>query len=349
MTLVDAAQLTKKGIIVFIAMIILLTLAWFGYLYWLNNIYTPPIVIIPPELKFGKIPLPKFPNPEISSTNYTYTLDTPDGKLPEDSPSLMKVYFMPQLGATLLAPDRVKELAETLGFTEGPEKISATKHRFKDPQGGEILIDLNTNNFNYKRAEIPESSESAKQDVKQDIGDQARIIADFKNYLSSKNLLKESLRLGSITVEYNKPSQQESTRAKVSLFPSPIKDEEIEYSIITPSYPLGLVNGEVTRFTKDYNKYPILNYVYWEPELENSSTYPIKTYNEALTQLKEGKGVIIQQPPQNQVSITESYIAYFEPEEYSPYLIPVFVFKGKNFLSIVPAIEDDQIESTQSN
>ncbi len=80
--------------------------------------------------------------------------------------------------------------------------------------------------------------------------------------------------------------------------------------------------------------------------MQNSSKYPIKTPDEAYTNLQEGKAMV----PMSQaktggfVSITKIYLAYFLDSEFIPFLQPVYVFEGPEFVGYVPAVRDESLQ-----
>jgi hypothetical protein len=77
---------------------------------------------------------------------------------------------------------------------------------------------------------------------------------------------------------------------------------------------------------------------------EEIATYPIKTAEEAFTELKEGKAYIAASPysgSENQVQINNIYLAYYLGETDQEYLYPIFVFEDrKGFFAFVPAVKE---------
>lgn len=288
-----------------------------------------------PTFKFGTLPKPIFPQSITQTQNYTFTLDTDTGNLPKNIPTIAKVYVVPQLGATFLAADRVKQLAEKFGFTIGPEILTSSTHRFSDPTGGVMTINLETGNFYFERAEAYPSAETQNLII----DDQTKIAQEFKSFLSSKGLLKKDLQNGRAQVKYNTLTQKESSHASISMWPN--KLDELE--IVTPKFYAGLVNADLSKFGKDEEKYIQLNYVYWEPDQTNFSTYAIKSPQTAFEELKNNQGVIVADAKNPAVSITSVRLAYYEPEEYPTYLQPIYVFEGPDFIAYVPAITSDYL------
>src|SRR5258708_2433232 len=128
MTLTETAQLTKRVLLISLVLLVIAISGWISYQVWYYKYYLPnkPAVEVLPEVKFGILPRPVLPKSEISSSNYSYSLDTETGDVPTTLPKIAKVFFVPQLGTTLLSSNRATNLAEKLGFTQGPENISST-------------------------------------------------------------------------------------------------------------------------------------------------------------------------------------------------------------------------------
>ena len=87
-----------------------------------------------------------------------------------------------------------------------------------------------------------------------------------------------------------------------------------------------------------------MNYTYYDVDLKTFGTYPIKTVSDAFKDLKVGKNtVLIKTPTSGQVSLRSIYLAYYQSENYTPYLQPVYVFEGENFAAYVVAIPNDYL------
>ncbi|MFH0937129.1 MAG: hypothetical protein V1808_02465 [Candidatus Daviesbacteria bacterium] len=334
MTLTQAATLTKRGVITFIILIILSILGAVGYNIWHQYYLStlPPVEELP-EMKFGDLPKVNFPPSNVSSSNFSYSLDTTTGKLPQ-IPKMIKVYFIPKAGITLLAPEKAGKIAESLGFALGPNIISTSEYQFNDESGGQMSIDLTTGNFHFQRKTNPaveEATESAKPKV---LPSQEKIVENFKDYLSSRNLLAEELRNGKNKVIFDKNNNQDSNSAIVSLWPADLD----KLPILTPNVTQSLVRGTVNK--SDEKNFSNINWIYWLIDKTTSSTYPLKSPEQALADLQAGQGFVSLEPTRPQVSIANVYLAYFESEEYQPYLQPIFVFEGPDFTAFVPAVAE---------
>lgn len=335
MTLTQTAILTKKFLLFSFIFIVVFLIAWLSWRYYYYNIYLPslPLVEILPDTKYGILPKPNLAQNNLSSSNYSYVLNTLTGDLPSDIPKIMRVFFAPQLGTTFLALDRAKELASEFGFLIEPEIAAPNQYRFLDGEGGELIIDLSTGNFKYQRF-IATSAPALKA-----LPNETEIAQNFKNFLANKKILRDELREGKIKVVFENNSPEGQSLASVSLWQSNIEN----LPVVTPLFNKGLINATLTSEESELKQYPKMEYIYWPVDLNNFSTYPIKTVEEAFEDLKEGSASVVIEPSMPEVSITSVYLAYLLSESYTPYIQPVFVFEGEGFAALSPAINDNWI------
>lgn len=339
MTLTEAAVATKKGAVWFSIFILACLIVFIIYQIIYNDIVLPhqKQQEALPTTKFGVLPQPALPHSLQSASSYSYTIDTETGDLPAQYPSTMNVYFVPQLGTTLLAFDRVKNLANSLGFTSDPTVVNNTQYHFTDSSGGELTIDLDTANFKFNRNVDLTNAENTLPDADQ-------IASDFVSYLSSKGLMQDNLNNGRTNVVFEHSSNTDSDTATVSIWPNDIG----QFKIVTPKYSVSNINALVTKSTDEQNKYSQMQYIYWNPDLTTLSTYPIKSPAQAFADLKSGKGVMVIQPENKTASITSVTLAYYEPDSYQKYLEPVYVFSGPDMVAYVPAITNSYLSPFSS-
>lgn len=343
MTLTEASILTKKGLIVTAITIFIALSTWGIWHYYYNYIYLPslPPVVEKPTLAFGPLPKLKFPDPKVASSNFSYSLDTETGALPEKLPELFKVYSVAQLATDLLALDRAKALAGELDFNKNPEAISATQYQFIDNKnGGSLIVDLDTGNFKFRRNVATASAND--QERIEDFISEDKQIQNFKGFLSSRELLKDQLRSGRATATYDNPVKIDSNSVSLNLW----QDDIDKTPIVTPKFNEGLIKAVATKDRNADKKYILMDYTFWPVDLNNFGTYPIKTPAEAFEELKNGDAFVALEPRTGNVSITKVYLAYYLSEEYSNYLQPVYIFEGSSFAAIVPAIKSEFVENT---
>lgn len=343
MTLTQAAILTKQIITISIVALILGITSFIGYRIWYAYYlaHLPPVEE-KPDLKFGQLPQLDPSKTDISSSNFSYSLDTVTGGLPKIGTDpgfekFVKVYFIGQSVATLLSPDRSKNLAEKMNIATPPEVINETKHQFQD--GGKTLeVDLNNGNFSYTNA--------ATVSAKINLDDDERLISGFKQMLSNLEVMKNDLSQARSRVTLFKISQNnlvptqvrsEAEVARISLWPNSIDQKQI----FSGDYNKSLISAVVLGNADKIDNYLSLNFTYYPIDTSTFATYPLKDPEVAFEDLKSGKGIVAIGPEKPQVSITSISLGYYLPQNYNPYLQPIFIFEGPNFVAFVNAIPDE--------
>lgn len=341
MTLSQTAILTKQIITISIIALILGTVSFIGYKIWyayyLANL---PPVEEKPDTKFGILPYPDFPVAGVSSSNFSYSVDTTTGGLPKVGDGgfekIIKVYFITKSFATLLSPEKSQFLAEKFKITTPPQILSETNYRFTD--GTKTLdVDLDSGNFVYRN----EATISAKESL----DDDNKLVSDFEIILKNLGILKPDLEKARTKVMLLKREgdtlipttlRTESIAAQISLWQNPLEN----MAIFTPDFNKSPVNAEVFKSSDELENYLSLTFIYFPVDTSTFATYPIKTVEMAFDDLKSGKGVVVIEPLRPNVSITSVYLGYFLSENYTPYLLPIFVFEGPNFAAYVSAVTE---------
>ncbi|MBI2086430.1 hypothetical protein HYT74_03750 [Candidatus Daviesbacteria bacterium] len=342
MTLTQTAILTKRLILLSVFALIFGIVSFTGYKIWYAYYlsHLPPVEE-KPDIKFGLLPTPEFPQTQTSSSNFSYSLDTTTGSLPKigEDPGfekIIKVYFISQTFATLLAPEKSQNLAEKFNILTPPNIINETHYQFNDG-GKNLTVNLDNGNFTFTQ----EATISAQVNLE----DESKLVADFKQTLSFLGVLNNDLNNGRtkivlLKVEGDKfvPTtiRQDAQATQISLWPASIDQK----SIFTPDFNKSLVWGIVLGSADKLENHLSLNFTYYPIDTTTFATYPIKSAESAFDDLKNGKGAVIIEPRKPQVSITSVYLGYYLPENYNPYLQPIFVFEGPDFVSFVPAISE---------
>lgn len=346
MTLTQTAILTRNAILITSLVLFFGMTGFIGYKIWYNFYYLPnlPPVEEKPDTKFGILPFPDFPKTFVSSSNFTYSLDTTTGGLPkigdEGFEKLIKVYFILKPYATFLSPDRSQALAEKFGINLAPEILNETTYRFTEQKEYAIktlTVNLDTGNFTYTK-EATFSGEI--------VSDDNQLVSDFKNTLEKLAVLKTELKEGRTKVVLLKKQgdsfvetnlRTESQAVQISLWPAAIDKK----SIFTPDFNKSLVSGVIKNSANDLENYLSLDFTFWPVDQTTFATYPLKAADQAFEDLKSGKGVVVLEPKKPQVSITSIYLGYYLSQNYTPYLLPIYIFEGPQFVSFVSAIDSE--------
>lgn len=331
MTLTQTATITRRLIVISVVLLIVGVGAKIGYQIWYEyQLANLPKPIEKPEQKFGTLPRLNLPDQTVSSSNYSYSVDTQTGEFPQ-MPSSVRIYFMPLAGTSLLAPDRSRNLAVAFGFPVGPDILSNTVYRYTDDNKGELTIDLPTGNFVFQKL-VATTAGTLTPGFNQS---GSEIITEFKTSLQQKGLLTDDLKNGRGKVTFEGGEPRTAKTATITLWPADFND----LPIMTASQS-GLIRTTITTAEEESgSKYLQMNYTYWPIDNTTSSTYPLKTVQQAFSDLQSGNGFVILEPLRPKVSLTTVYMAYYQSEQYAPYLQPVFVFEGPHFQAIVQATE----------
>lgn len=342
MTLTQTATIVRQVITISIAALVLGTVSFIGYRIWYAYYlaHLPPVEE-KPDTKFGLLPPINFPKSKVSTSNFSYSLDTTTGGLPKVGVDpgfgkIIKVYFVTQTFASFLSADRAGALAANFNLTAPPEILSETKYKYTN-QNKNLTVDLDSSNFSYRNEATISANVSLDDDNK--------LVSDFEQILTSLGVMKDDLKTGRTKVTLLKnagglltPTQlrSEATAAQISLWPSPLDKK----SIFTADFDKALVNAVVLGSAGKLDYYLSLGFTYYPIDTSTFATYQIKGAEGAFEDLKSGKGVVIAEPKSPQVSITSVYLGYFLSDDYSPYLQPIFIFEGPNFVAYVNAISD---------
>lgn len=340
MTLTQAAVLTKQLVFSTIFLIIAGIGSFTGYQIWYEYyLSTIPPVEEKPDTKFGILPQADFPLSNVSSSNFTYSLDTITGNLPkvgeEGFPKIIKVYFITKPYASLLSSEKSQELAAKFGINAQPQILTDTQYKFKEDEKT-LDVDLDSGNFTYKN----EASISAAENL----DNENKLVTDFQSILKSTNIFKEDLTKGRTKVVLLKQTSKdlvptqlrtESIGAQISLWPQEIDRKHI----FTPEFDKSLISAIIINSSNDLENYKLLDFTYWPVDINIFATYPTKSPADAFSDLQSGKATIIIEPGKPQVSITSIYLGYYLSKSYSPYLQPIYIFEGPQFISYVSAVD----------
>ncbi|MBI2334375.1 hypothetical protein HYU96_01105 [Candidatus Daviesbacteria bacterium] len=320
MTLTQIAVFTRRTIVLSAAALILTIVGFIGYKIWLNYYLStlPPVEEVP-DTKFGSLPSLEFPATGVSSSNFSYSLDTATGGLPKvgQDPGfgkIIRVYFIVKTYATFLSAQRSQDLAEKLGIKTSAQIVSETNYVYK--QDNKILeVNLDSGNFKFKNEATPEAKP---------LNEESRLATDFKNVLSFLGILKEELKSG----------RSQVAGSQISIWPKDIDGK----AIFTPEFNKSLINATVSGPAGNLENYLSLEFTFFPIDESTYATYPLRRAEEAFEDLKQGKGVVMIEPAKPQVSITSVNLGYYLAESYTPYLQPIYIFEGPQFVAFASAI-----------
>lgn len=317
--------------------IIFLFLVGMRLVTFVKEALTPPA---PPDASFGKLPPISFPDQQKESIKYS--LDTISGFLPSFS-DRAKVYKITAQPPTLLALDKTEQKVAQLGFTSKGTKIAEDIYQWVD-QGSElqrqITINIFSSDFTLSSPYLVTPSLQTLNNT-----DQEKIIELAKSFLSSISLLPQDLdETKTKTTFYSiqkselvlAPEIENAKIAKVDFFQKDIDNLPIHSSAI--NFLIG----------KENNSLKVVDVRYFHKNISDiSSTYAIKSSQDAFSRLKKGEAYIALNPQDtNEVVIKNAYLGYYIGEDKQEFLMPIIVFEGENdFLAYVSAVRDEWINN----
>jgi hypothetical protein len=298
-----------------------------------------------PTVTFGKLPQTYFP--EGINKNLTFEVDTISGELPVLQPA-MKVYKMEERGPDILAVQKASDKVKGLGFDSKPEQISDFVYKWKNNTipARDITLNIKLSEFNLTSSYL-ESEDLLKT---QNFSDKNEPITGAMSFLKSLDFYPEDIDEKKTQVEFfylNNKQITPTTRivasnlAEVYFFQKDKDDIPIVYpqgekSSMKLTVGAGSLMGKVLDAKFSYQKI-----------LDESATYPIKTAQQALEDLKNGDAFIISHSSTDEkVLIKNVYPALYYEGRIQKYLTPVIVFEGNNnFRAYVPAIMDEWFDN----
>lgn len=303
----------------------------------------------PPTVTFGKLTKIPFPEKNISS-KFSFVLETPEGSLPKDLPTQAKVFFMPKVSANLLSLDVAKQKAKSLEFTEEPIQESDTVYKFGNPKFPSVFqINIITGVFSISYDLISDRTPLNNRPPVAEIA-----ASDFRSILSAANVLPDDLD-GPVTHDFYKLSDgklagaislSESDVIKVNLFRKSYEDLPSMTANPNEANVWAILSGS----TNKNQKIIAAEYHYFPVDETQSSTYPIKTPEEAFTELQNGSAYIAsmgQYKDGDAIKIRRMYLAYFDPESPTDFYQPIYVFDSSDnnpnnsFVAYLPAVNAD--------
>lgn len=303
---------------------------------------TPPP---PPTASFGKLPKVFFPSG--IKKNFSYTIDTLSGKLPQ-LPDRTNIYEMTKAKPDLLAVERASEKMATLKFDPSPEHLSDILYRWKslEPPIKSLVMNVNMVSFTLYSSYLTDRvvlSGANLPDQKEAVSQAQSFLQTLELYPEDIDESKTKTKLFAITNGVVSPSLSLSTAKLISVdfFQKSIDDMQIVYPA-GPSSTMNLViaGGE--------SEPQVVSARFFYQKVGNkSATYLIKSAQQAFEELKSGKAYVSSHQGKNlNVVIKNVYLGFYIEGREQKYLMPVIVFEGtNNFVAYVSAVKDEWISN----
>lgn len=319
------------GVIVFSLLWVIVTTSYNLYRSR-NPVYTAPTV------RYGVLPKIVFPEKEKTSKNFSFELANDTVPNFKDQ---AKVYIIYRPNTTFLALQEDTQTAKSFGFNSDPVELKAGIYEFKDTTNNKTLT-LNVLAGNFELT-YPYGSDQVLL-TENKVPSKSEAIEIASNFLNKGNKLSEDLKNGEKNVSYWKidggtlksvSAQSEANAARVDFY----RKDFDNFDLISSNFGQASISVLISGSTVEAKKIIGVNFKDVNIDRESYSTYPIKTAEEAISDLKSGNYWTARDISDSNVTIRKIYLAYYEPIILTNYLQPIFVFEGdNNFVAYVPAV-----------
>lgn len=299
---------------------------------------------VAPTQRYGILPAIVFPEKE--KTTKSFSFEFANDTVPQFSDQA-RVYVIYRSSSSILALENDKKTAGKFEFTQEPVEIKTGVYEFKNSSLNKTLT-MNVLNGSFKLV-YPYATDQLLLSPSE-MPSKSEAIEIASSYLELGDKLTEDLENGEKKVSYWKiqdgsliaaNSQSEANVARVDFYRSKLNDLEVLSENVGKASVSVLVSGS------DVADKEILEVDYKDLNIdsESYSTYPIKTAQEAIEDLKAGNYWPAADVTASQVIIKNIYLAYFEPVSLTNYLQPIFVFEGNNnFVAYVSAVSSKSVK-----
>jgi hypothetical protein len=318
----------------------ILRLVFFAAIDFYRVTFPPPALV--PNNALGKLPKIEFPESATPSGQLSFTINTVSGTIPEASDAA-RVYFMPKNRSNLLSLSRAQVLVNNVGFNTTPRQIGDTNaYHWIDLRNPLRSIDLDivTGQFQLKYAYIHELTLFNQPNIPPPVQATNQVLAFFRKMgitavdLDFDNPQVTYLRLVGNSLEPT-TSQSQANAVRVDVFRKPYSNYPVYTDKLGQANVSFIISGAIET-NKDILE---VNFHHWEVDERTMGIYALKQASTAYTELQSGQAYFVSLPPDNNVVITDVFLAYYDSKMPQLFLQPVFVFTGENgFMAYVPAV-----------
>lgn len=301
-----------------------------------------PTPLPPPAEKFGKLPRVEFPAQE-PIKGVEYRINTLSGQLPGLG-DRMKVYKIKKDPPSLVALENARNNVKEQGFTLNETKISEEVYQWNNEAGAQIQYNTVSNNFNIATNFLNEPPPAL---LTGNAADKEGAYNYTLSYLQKMNEDTSDFDPERSTALYLKlvnnqltpaGSQSDAQFIKLSLFQKNIDKYKVYYP--------GFSSSNMWFIYRDEDLYPIVEQASYTHLIPGSSTtYPIKTTEQAFKDLQDGNALIFNAAPNSTIDVTDVSLGYYLGEENQEYTVPIIIFSGKDFAAYVQALPNSSISN----
>lgn len=356
-TLTEASVTARKAIKWGGIGFVVITFLWYLGVAAVNyyKLLNPP-ALPPAGVEFDVLQGVNFPD---SSVRPKVLLELPTGKVP-DFPDRMRVYWAPTRRSGFADSDKAIETAAALGFLFKPQQPTETNYIWTNQDQMSSKLDMNIISAHFKLTRQWQNNPTLAT-IGNFISDKA-VITETENYLKRIDLLNEDVT-GVEKVTYlkadvgkmvNALSLSDADFVQIDLFRKNLDeiDAKSKSKEIVASYPFyrtdptkGLIRVVVSGSKIQNEKIISMDYEYTDIDYARSGTYPIKTGEEAWTELSSGGGFVSTMGPRTgEVKVRRVFLGYYDSNENQKYAMPIYVFLGdQGYTAYVSAVRDEWV------
>lgn len=356
-TLHDVTDKTKLvlrwGGITFVACIVILLL-YQGGLFIKNTFF--PTKAPPPTALFGKLPMINFPD-DNTDKKLTYVVDTISGKLPifldeqKKQRDRIKVYTISHNELTLLDLQETKNSVANVGYGGPGIPISGNIYRFQKNDSLPKTLDIDIVNKNFTVSSSFSFNEKILnalnlQDRSETIKDTTSFASALGSYPRDIDTKKTKVQLLKLKngILFDAENLSDTQIIRVDYF-------QKNQDLLPIYYPKGIYSTMyfLVGSSLGVESNIVLSNFYHQSVTATSSTYKLKPVATAYAQLREGKGYVAANfVKENTIKIEDVLLGYYAGNEYQEYLMPIYIFKGREdeFYAYVSAVDEAWIKDS---
>jgi hypothetical protein len=299
----------------------------------------------PPTVKYGMLPKIIFPEKQFEKKNFNFEFP---GDATPNFKDQNKVFIVYRPSNSFLALEDDTKTAADFGFVNKPNETKPGVYEFKNETLNRTLT-MNVLDGSFK-LEYPYLTDQTLLNPG-NVPDKAGAIEMAKDFLETGKKYTQDIEEGEKKVSYWKI---DNDGLKSAAAQSDANIARIDFYRTNPDTDLKILSSEVgkssisillTGATANNKNVVEVNYKYANIDRQSFSTYPIKTAQTAIEELKAGNYWPASDVSTPNVTIRKMYLAYFEPVTLTNYMQPIFVFEGdNNFIAYVPAVNDKYIQ-----
>ncbi|HCQ31475.1 TPA: hypothetical protein DIU27_03795 [Candidatus Collierbacteria bacterium] len=305
---------------------------------------------------FGTLSGVSFPE---SKDRPKMSLELPTGGIPS-FPDRMRVYWAPTKRSGFADADTAVDTATALGFLFKPFQPTETDYVWtnQDQLNSKLEMNIISGHFILTR-QWQNNPALATMGTFQS---EKAVITETENYIKRIGLLNDdAVGVEKITYLKNDASKlvtalslSDADFVQLDMFRKNIDeiDPASKSKEIIASYPFyrtdpgkGLVRAVISGSKIQNEKIVYMDYQYTNIDYAKNSTYPIKTGEEAWSELSKGGGYVTAPGPRTgEVKIRRVFLGYYDSNENQKYAMPIYVFLGdQGFTAYVSAVRNEWI------